>query len=1049
MVTQLESSIVRIFNKNRAVVGAGFLISSRHVITCAHVVADALGLARTHADQPGGEIEFDFPLIAIGCEVKATPVFWLPMRSESGQPDGDEDLAVLEATASLPPGSSAASLAVPDAAAEEACKTYGFPENCDSGVPTSGVLRGRIGGGCQLLESEKYGGYFARQGFSGAPVWVDQAVIGMIVSADEENRAAYLIPASLLIKVISAGMPELSAQMAIVNRTVNPHALDQRGGSGRERELSYLERLKARLNERDEMEVPPERFNEDRKAKGLKTDRYTSMSGVSQQRPRRVEMKAQFELRPMPIGKGREMLQESRRFPDAVKEIRRIRRAALLGDPGSGKTATILKLVAELIVDAERNDKAPLPLLIELREWTKAEPLETLMTAQLGDLGKDLDRLLTEKRAALLLDGLNELPTGQRATKYPEVKRFIERHRDLLAVISCRELDYEKSEFCLDVITIRPLDPVRIRDFVGRYLGEEPGERLFWELAGERTRNYHSDFIARVGPEHEETFWVADHLPDHLKWTDDWDTENKYGYWSGWLKHREEPSSLMALARNPYMLLMLTRVYHQEGKLPENRGELFRAFVDVLLVEREGIPEPEHEPLIAGLAKVAYRMQTRRAPGNEGDSNDAWTVLPKDEVIAIIGADLLYRAASASILNVGEQVRFTHQLLQEYFVARHMEIEVGAGRLKASKIWPPDRWWERTNWEEAAVLYAGLYSDDCSHVIEWVAEANPEVAAQCVVRSGAKLSDATRERLRSRWIARLTDLKGNPKPEARAAVGRALGLTGWDDRKGVGVSQVTLNGCSVTLPDIDWVEIPGGEFKYGDQGESDSPPQTLMLPTFHLSRYPVTYAQFQTFLDDPEGYADPRWFEGLAADDDERRIDEQSFKFANHPRETVNWYQAVAFCRWLSWRLGGGSDLDDVEGWAVRLPTEYEWEKAARGTDGRIYPYQGNFDAAKGNTSKTGLGQTSAVGIFPNGASPYGVMDLSGNVWEWCLSNYNKPEQDARRENLRTDDTRVLRGGSWIGHHVYARAAFRVDDHPAVRGSNIGFRLVVGRPPSR
>jgi hypothetical protein len=102
---------------------------------------------------------------------------------------------------------------------------------------------------------------------------------------------------------------------------------------------------------------------------------------------------------------------------------------------------------------------------------------------------------------------------------------------------------------------------------------------------------------------------------------------------------------------------------------------------------------------------------------------------------------------------------------------------------------------------------------------------------------------------------------------------------------------------------------------------------------------------------------------------------EQSFKFANHPRETVNWYQAMAFCRWLSWRLGGGYDLKKVSEWAVRLPTEFEWEKAARGTDGRIYPYKGDFDAKKGNTDDTGSGQTSAVGIFPNGASPYGVME--------------------------------------------------------------------------
>jgi len=161
----------------------------------------------------------------------------------------------------------------------------------------------------------------------------------------------------------------------------------------------------------------------------------------------------------------------------------------------------------------------------------------------------------------------------------------------------------------------------------------------------------------------------------------------------------------------------------------------------------------------------------------------------------------------------------------------------------------------------------------------------------------------------------------------------------------------------------------------------------------------------------------------------------------------VNWYQALAFCRWFSWRLGGGYDLKKVGEWAVRLPTEFEWEKAARGTDGRLYPYGNDFDAAKGNAYETGIGQTSAVGIFPNGASPYGVMDMSGNVWEWCLSDYGKPQLDVRKENLRTEQNRVLRGGAWDAP-LDARAVYRNYYLPADRFNLIGFRVVVVRPPS-
>ena len=247
----------------------------------------------------------------------------------------------------------------------------------------------------------------------------------------------------------------------------------------------------------------------------------------------------------------------------------------------------------------------------------------------------------------------------------------------------------------------------------------------------------------------------------------------------------------------------------------------------------------------------------------------------------------------------------------------------------------------------------------------------------------------------------------------------------------------------------DWVEIPGGEFQHGHKDESDNPPKKLTLPTFHIARYPVTSAQYQTFLDDPEGFADARWFEGLAAKDEDRPLGEQRFKFANHPRERVNWYGAIAFCRWLSWRLGGGYDLKKVDDWAVRLPTEFEWEKAARGTDGRIYPYEGDFDPAKGNTYETRIGQTSAVGIFPNGASPYGVMDMSGNVLEWCLNNYEKPAQEAFNENLRSDKRRVLRGGSFANYYDSARAVARVVNPPADWYLISGFRLFcVLRPPS-
>jgi len=164
-----------------------------------------------------------------------------------------------------------------------------------------------------------------------------------------------------------------------------------------------------------------------------------------------------------------------------------------------------------------------------------------------------------------------------------------------------------------------------------------------------------------------------------------------------------------------------------------------------------------------------------------------------------------------------------------------------------------------------------------------------------------------------------------------------------------------------------------------------------------------------------------------------REFSKQYSKYENHPREMVSWYQAVAFCRWLSDKLG----------YEVTLPTEEQWEKAARGTDGRIYPYGDEFDASKGNTSETGIRQTSSVGIFPNGASPYGVLDMCGNVWQWCLNRYDESEMVA------VDDSgsqRVLRGGSRAMDQNDAHAVYRHLSYPFARSifDHFGFR--VARP---
>lgn len=236
------------------------------------------------------------------------------------------------------------------------------------------------------------------------------------------------------------------------------------------------------------------------------------------------------------------------------------------------------------------------------------------------------------------------------------------------------------------------------------------------------------------------------------------------------------------------------------------------------------------------------------------------------------------------------------------------------------------------------------------------------------------------------------------------------------------------------IPDIAWVEIPGGQFLYGEQRE------TRELPSFWIARYPVTNQQYQTFIDDG-GYEDDRWWRDLKKPEQE----ESRWPQPNRPKTNVNWYEAMAFCRWLTARLGQPED-------GIRLPTELEWERAARGEKGLKYPwgneYRSGFANVDEKDKKDGpwyLEQTTAVGLYPHGDSPDQVEDLAGTVWEWCLNKHGKPEET---QADTSDDWRVLRGGSWFHLPRLVRAALRGNLHPEARNDGGGFRVLSSFPIS-
>ncbi len=233
----------------------------------------------------------------------------------------------------------------------------------------------------------------------------------------------------------------------------------------------------------------------------------------------------------------------------------------------------------------------------------------------------------------------------------------------------------------------------------------------------------------------------------------------------------------------------------------------------------------------------------------------------------------------------------------------------------------------------------------------------------------------------------------------------------------------------------------------------ETPQRELDLPGFRIGVYPVTNAQYAAFVRDG-GYTQ-KWRACWTRAGWDWKGDRSGpeayggvFDLPNHPVVVVTWYEAAAFCGWLTERLRAAGELGPDE--AVTLPSEPQWEKAARGTDGRVYPWGDEPDPERANYDDTGVGATSAVGCFPGGASPYGALDMSGNVWEWCRTKWQESYQDyggddlmGPANDLEGDALRVLRGGAFGNSQWNVRCACRIWFFPFDWNWDFGFRLCV------
>ncbi len=241
-----------------------------------------------------------------------------------------------------------------------------------------------------------------------------------------------------------------------------------------------------------------------------------------------------------------------------------------------------------------------------------------------------------------------------------------------------------------------------------------------------------------------------------------------------------------------------------------------------------------------------------------------------------------------------------------------------------------------------------------------------------------------------------------------------------------------------------WLPVTAGRVTLEQGGYLSKKDTTFDVAAFEIAKYPLTNAQYRLFVE-AGGYRERRWWTGAGwAWRDEEGVTEPrlwtdaKWNGAAYPVVGVSFYEAVAYCQWLS----------EATGEAVSLPTEQQWQRAAQGDDKREYPWGKDFDKARCNTRESGIGRTTEVTAYQGkGESPFGALDMAGNVWEWTRTVHASGDIQIDIHDESHTTRRVLRGGSWGANRVNARAAARTNSFPDLRDDFSGFRVV--RPPSQ
>lgn len=250
------------------------------------------------------------------------------------------------------------------------------------------------------------------------------------------------------------------------------------------------------------------------------------------------------------------------------------------------------------------------------------------------------------------------------------------------------------------------------------------------------------------------------------------------------------------------------------------------------------------------------------------------------------------------------------------------------------------------------------------------------------------------------------------------------------------------------------IRIPEGPFLMGstddelaqvfgeavpDWVRDEQPQHEVFLSTYRIGRYPITNQEYHAFVEATNHAAPRHWKEGTYPEGQ-----------GDHPVVYVSWEDARDYCAWLTEAIA-------TEGVTYQLPTEAQWEKAARGTDARIYPWGDTWDPNKVNSEEAGPSRRTAVGAYaPDGDSPYGLSDMTGNAWEWCADWYSqytyrdRDEETVENPTGPPEGTRlVLRGAAFLSDDGYVRCATRYDLLPSGRFDGVGFRVVAQSSSNR